>query len=467
MIGTSAWHRGADSDVADPADKLVGRLKELGIQCKTLTHKEEAYYEAVSVAYAAKTLGVPKVDAVIGGGGNSVQYMHEMKIPIGLTCGWKEAQEAMQKEYAKTKDIDAALRVAHDFVNDEGVGGGRVQNSIKKATSLYGGKNFKDKITKLRGTVICISSCYFAANAAGINNKPDEAKGIAMSECMEKFRSKVARLEAYAREKDNTEKFMAGSVADHDTMTLVNLKLQIKLFETFFDNDTELIFKRNWLLPGNVPFRTTWSAGFFLSELAKKNIHLPGTNTILQNLKDLRKQCQKTVHRRSFNMMQCNAEGLAMVMVSFPNAVDHIRTVARKIGEVVEPILKRIAKEHGGRMEGLEYRIKSEESLNQKLIRKIVAMGKAHRGMGSFCPSLVQVIQAIHDGLRYTMIFPPKTYFEGIKAVENTLMDGEGGERFSFEGIAKVFKAKNSWQVRAKCGTRSIALIGLGYARVD
>ena len=117
MIGTSGWHRvaGADFQVQEAADALVDRLVKLGIHVNTLNQNDEAYYEAISAAYAASVSEIGKVDAVIGSGGVSVQYMFRLKTVVGLQCGTRIGINAMQEVYQKTKDISATLQVADDY----------------------------------------------------------------------------------------------------------------------------------------------------------------------------------------------------------------------------------------------------------------------------------------------------------------------------------------------------------------
>ena len=367
-----------------------------------------------------------------------------------LNCGWRLGHNAMEQEYEKTQDIEAALQVLNDYINSETITGnvrGRLKSEIQQATSLCGDEDFQ-RGKKLKGTVVCISACYYAAQAAGIANQDHEVNAVTLSECLEKFKSKVASLEAEAR--TNPGPFMES----RKLISLVNLSLQIKLYEKFFETDCLLIFKRNWRLAGKAQFRTTWSSGYFMSQLAKKGIEMPGTQAILQNLQKLREKYNRLLRKKSFNLMQVNKDTLGMVLVSFPNAVTHIREVAMQVGEVVTPILQGIAKKYGGHMEGLDYYIKGEKSLQRKLIAKVVEASKKHKGKGSFSPNLSECMASIHDALRYTIVFPPETYTEAIMAAEDIIMDGVGKERFAFEGIGKKFVAKNSWQVCAKGGDK-------------
>merc|ERR1712226_760899 len=113
------------------------------------------------------------------------------------------------------------------------------------------------------------------ADAAGISNGAQDMNSISVADCLVKFQSKVTELEAEARE--DPDKFFKEGLS----MTLVNLKVNIKLHSSFFDPSTLLIFKRSWTLPGGVAYRTTWSAGWYLYFLQSLGIKFPGSSDVL------------------------------------------------------------------------------------------------------------------------------------------------------------------------------------------
>ena len=83
-------------------------------------------------------------------------------------------------------------------------------------------------------------------------------------------------------------------------LTLVNLKLQIKLFKTFFHLDkTTLLFKRKWNLPGGVMFRAGWVTGWYMKYLQRLGIYLDGAKDVLQSLDQ-----EKEMVPRSYEIQQ-------------------------------------------------------------------------------------------------------------------------------------------------------------------
>lgn len=82
------------------------------------------------------------------------------------------------------------------------------------------------------------------------------------SEVIEKMLAKI---------KANKEALLAGAHADKGQRgtlfkEIANLTLQTTLYAELFTADCMLCFKRNWKLNG-IPFRTTWSAGWYLNFL--------------------------------------------------------------------------------------------------------------------------------------------------------------------------------------------------------
>merc|ERR1719409_1905615 len=102
-------------------------------------------------------------------------------------------------------------------------------------------------------------------------------------------------------------------------------------------------------------------------------------------------------------------------------------------------------------MKGLDFKIKSAESMTRKLEAKIRSLYIKHYQHHDWHPKVGDCLATIRDSLRYTILFPPDQYFEGVKQVEAALFDGEkvNGKKakpFSFGGIARKALFKNFWQ---------------------
>lgn len=103
------------------------------------------------------------------------------------------------------------------------------------------------------------------------------------------------------------------------------------------------------------------------------------------------------------------------------------------------PLLQQLAADHGGKMQGLDYKFKEPESIERKLRTKLQRN-----------PQITEeeVVEVIQDVLRYTVQFPTREYTEGVQEalyvledqgytlmeVENTWIPGD-----PYSGINTIF----------------------------
>lgn len=92
---------------------------------------------------------------------------------------------------------------------------------------------------------------------------------------------------------------------------------------------------------------------------------------------------------------------------------------------VTRMVIDRVS-DHGGEMQGLEYRLKSEDSLARKIDADAV---KEHDG------DRAAAAAAVSDAVRYTAVFPSESYTAGVESTLKSLED---------DGYA--VRAKNFWQ---------------------
>lgn len=103
----------------------------------------------------------------------------------------------------------------------------------------------------------------------------------------------------------------------------------------------------------------------------------------------------------------------------------HLITVAAKAESAATASLTSLADKTGGEMVGLDYRLKSEESLTRKIFDIADATGE----------DPAEVAKDMKDVLRYTTVFAPDKYVEGVKAtVAQLLATGHTKKKF-----------KNTW----------------------
>ena len=99
---------------------------------------------------------------------------------------------------------------------------------------------------------------------------------------------------------------------------------------------------------------------------------------------------------------------------------------AKRVEPAITEDLKRISKEANGIIAGLEYRIKTKESLKRKIFKDAIEKDVAVR----------ESANEINDVLRYTTLFDNTTFVNDYKSMKTLLIE---------EGYA-IIKVKNSWK---------------------
>ena len=96
-----------------------------------------------------------------------------------------------------------------------------------------------------------------------------------------------------------------------------------------------------------------------------------------------------------------------------------------KVERAITKDMKRMAKESDGYLAGLEFRLKSQESLTRKIISDSINEGI----------SLKEAARKVRDVLRYTTIFDGESFVENYETMNKLLNSGEYG----------IIKVKNTW----------------------
>jgi hypothetical protein len=221
-------------------------------------------------------------------------------------------------------------------------------------------------------------------------------------------------------------------------MDLCNLTLQTMLYETFFDGECEICFKRNWELPGGVKFRTTWSAGWFLHSLKKQGICWPQSNKALDELESLSKQAVSTVARQhSMSAASHERAGkrcstpvplmerqksltrqIGMRMLDLKKISRRMLRKAEKAEKEFVPTLRGLVFRAGGKLDEAQKYVMDETRLYQKLIAKLEMLLQQNYTSPSYVPSVDEVCTGVKDCLRCSVIFPKDRYLAGIKELE-------------------------------------------------
>lgn len=108
---------------------------------------------------------------------------------------------------------------------------------------------------------------------------------------------------------------------------------------------------------------------------------------------------------------------------------DEIATKAEAAEKDVTPAIKNVIEASGGRMEGLEHRLKTRDSIKSKIARK----QEKYPGLPANLAG-----EKVKDALRYTAVLPDERYVEGVKGVQSALKSAgyDVGESKNFWGGA-------------------------------
>jgi len=210
-----------------------------------------------------------------------------------------------------------------------------------------------------------------------------------------------------------------------------------------FSEDAMLCFKRNWTLNGDVPFRTTWTAGWYLNFLYGLNVKFPGSNKILEEYERTQVKARELLAEAGDRLGDGVGEDVAMVLVDMMTVIKGMRKLALKIANPIDKFLNVIKEEFGGEAMGWpKYKIKGSKSLYRKLIGTIFELLEKNEDVPSYTPNVEECVQSIHDSLRYTLVFPRDKYTDAVKAIEERLLRGENGDKPRAQSI----RFKNFWR---------------------
>ena len=236
-------------------------------------------------------------------------------------------------------------------------------------------------------------------------------------------------------------------------MDIVNTYLCSKFWQTYFKPDAMLCFKRDWEI-GGVPFRTTWSSGWFIDTLQRYkgvpfSIKYPQMAPVIDDIEQKREQQEKL--KTTFCMNHSKVAFYVNDMVK--SQIDNIDEMATKVvavakakGKIADAWMKDLEEQlrwldgatEATALKGWEFRLKKKESIARKLdsaIARMLLMNAPKSGDGSYAPLEAEIVRQIRDGLRYTFIIDLDAYYEGIQKIERVI-----------ERHGCLIEAKNYWQ---------------------
>ena len=166
LVGMTGWSHKTRS-----VSNLIKELSIAGFFCKTIDAVSNVYFETISVSYASRNEGIRHLDAVLGSGGSSANFMHSMQYPCTVTIGYRQCVESIAKMWNKTQNVDLTLDVLRKYMNRDtcraqnsprsGING-RVQGEISKGLLMMAhtssGNVTSDQ--RINGVIVGISATY-------------------------------------------------------------------------------------------------------------------------------------------------------------------------------------------------------------------------------------------------------------------------------------------------------------------
>jgi hypothetical protein len=465
-------------------------LTEAGLLCKKLLQTQEGVFEAAAVAYAYNAMVSSGPDdlrlptGLIGSGGGSVQFMNTMKYPVNMDCGNRMCLEAMldaYKEDGTTEEqlatLEEAFKMSDSFKSTEhasttGLHGrifGEIVEERDRTEKQFAGDAVAAKVIQnpLGGNVIAISACYYGALSIGKANKKDtEMAEYRCDDIVKEMEAKIEEDKEILKGGVHTNKGKRATLFKE----IANLTLQTTLFKHLFTPDCMLCFKRNWNIKGT-PFRTTWTAGWYLNFLYSCGVRFPGSDTILAEYEKTQQEAQKLLQEAGDRLGGAASSDVAMVLVDMKTVIKGMRALALKIGNPIDKFLKEIADQFKGKMLGWpKYKVKGNGSLYRKLIGTIFDMLEKNADVPSYTPNIEECVESIHDCLRYTLVFPPEEYAAAVKAIESRLLTGEGhaGQEIKFKNFWRENDGETTYQgINAQVKLNPVMDLPKGTTPVD
>jgi len=246
--GLTAWYRAKNMETRQKYDqffehmeRIVSDILQINLRKDTLAGFTEARYEHAAVTYAAKysSLGLWRLDLVISGGSGSVQITASDVYgidPLSFDLPLKDGVEIVENE-----GLDAYITKVQDEIFEY----------VHPFTEMWDHDG-----CILPGNIICISSFFHAAKAAGLCE--EGPKQLDLQVVLDKLDNLIYDSKQASKNRANA----------------IRVREIFKLLFSEYDprkeqkEDAKIIFARDWKINKN-DFRTTWTTGCFMDIYAQ------------------------------------------------------------------------------------------------------------------------------------------------------------------------------------------------------
>jgi len=306
IVGASSWARkfSESASITKRKNQFMQELRDNGFFPCIFHQNEESHFELLatifgfSVAQLERMIS-PKIvfGGVLASGGGSSQYtMFEggcMYSSLNIEIGNREGMNLF-REHASLPNNGHPLKALDEWIS-------RMTKRIDEEISKTRG--FK----KNSGFVLCISAQYYAAVElckklpGKFANKSDSANTITAGEVLEfakRYTQKQRRVWKEMSSQERSNLIESPKKLKSWAMGICNVSLCALYWDRYFTKDATLCFKRDWTFSGNIPYRSTWSAGWFIDMLfCHKNVDMskscPQMKIVMKRLKRTRDLKQK------------------------------------------------------------------------------------------------------------------------------------------------------------------------------
>jgi hypothetical protein len=367
IIAASAWLRNADGNTLIKGNNLLQELMGNGIICKILEKYEESWFELVSVEYAVRNMEKNlEISGVWAAGAGSTQISMNFENIMKLQIGNKRGEQLLLQSLSNIEQWKTEVRVA-----------------IAKSMAV--------SEVRLSGLVWGMSAVYFAAVTVGLPAQTIltyEQVHVAFSKYID-----IMRMES--------------TFKDEDARSLANVIQQCQTLEIIASPNATFYFARDVVINGN-PFRITWSCGSYiqlLDEIGVENFSGKSLNRfreVVKTYRNIGKNENQGHSRTTSSTLQLSTVG--EVLVDLETAVDSIMKRACALECIVTPLLQDLVTQVNARVEGLDYRFKTRESLLRKLKCRLHRLLANNLNMPLFIPRVADILHEVDDTLRYTVV---------------------------------------------------------------
>ncbi len=389
LIAASAWLREASGETLDKGNSLLIQLLDSGMLCKILEPREEAWLELAAAEYVSDKLNL-KIDGTYSSGAGSTQFTKHFDTVFTYKIG---------------------NEVGRVLINENGlVGAEKWKDHVK---NMFSGSDLQ-----LNGLILCFSAVCHAAAICGLQLNTE----LTYVEVTSRFRAYV---------KEQSEKVKLSSL---DIRNLSNAIQHLYTIENVVSEKSKMIFIRDIVI-SEQNLRITWSLGWYL-ELLDRLQSLKFTNKTLNRFRKEQSKFdeigQEIGQDLRGSMVTKTAAG--HVLLDINQTANIILNKANAIEKQVTPQLQFSASYNNAKLEGLEFRLKTQASLVRKLKSRLKKLISTNASLQFYIPRLTDVYNEVDDVLRYTVIADTRHYTRTTISLLENLKEKLGCEYkcFSF-----------------------------------